>query len=254
MTWTPAGELWSSTKKKPSRCGAYSICSSNSVRPIGTLAEIERRGWRLKSWTRQTGDFRQGSPFDKNSLRRLLTNVLYIGSIQHKGQIYPGEQAAIVERGCWERVQEMITQRATFARGKARNKHNALLSGLLHCDACGTRMAYSYAVAHGHKYPYYLCLHARRKGWAVCPVKRLPAQRIEDSILAQLRTTQPAMAIPSEWEQLDRSGQIETIQTMVERIGYDGRTRQVSIRFHPDPVEAAMAPLLLPLTTAEAAL
>ena len=62
------------------------------------------------------------------------------------------------------------------------------------------------------------------------------------------------MAIPSEWEQLDRSRQIETIQTMVERIGYDGRTRQVSIRFHPDPVEAAMAPLLLPITTAEAAL
>ena len=62
------------------------------------------------------------------------------------------------------------------------------------------------------------------------------------------------MASPSEWEQLDRSEQIETIQAMVERIGYDGRTRQVSIRFHRDPVEAAMAPLLLPLTTAEAAL
>jgi hypothetical protein len=44
---------------------------------LGTLAEIERRGWRLKSWTRQTGDFRQGGPFDKNSLRRLLTNVLH---------------------------------------------------------------------------------------------------------------------------------------------------------------------------------
>src|SRR4051812_29191617 len=221
---------------------------------LGTLAEIERRGWRLKSWTRQTGDFRQGSPFDKNSLRRLLTNVLYIGSIQHIGQIYPGEHAAIVERGSWDRVQEMITQRATFARGKARNKHNALLSGLLHCNSCGTRMTYSYAVAHGRKYPYYLCLNARRKGWAVCPSKRLPAQRIQDSILAQLRRTQPATAIPSEWEQLDRGGQIETIQAMVKRIGYDGRTGQVSIRFHPDPFEVQMNPLLIPTTTAEASL
>src|SRR5206468_6870559 len=104
-------------------------------------------------------------------------------SIQHKGQIYPGEHAAIVDRESWARVQAMLTQRATFARGKARNKHHALLSGLLHCDACGTRMAYSYEVAHGRKYPYYLCLNARRKGWAVCPAKSLPAQGIEDSIL-----------------------------------------------------------------------
>jgi hypothetical protein len=221
---------------------------------IRTLAEIERRGWRLKSWTLQTGDFRQGSPFDRNSLRRLLTNVLYIGSIQHKGQIYPGEHPAIVERGSWERVQEMLMQRATFARGKARNKHHALLSGLLHCDSCGTRMAYCYAVAHGRKYPYYLCLNARRKGWVVCPAKSLPAQRIEDSILEQLRTTQPAMAIPSEWEQLDRGGQIEIIRARVERIGYDGKTRQVSIRFHPGPFEAPMTPVLIPSTAAETAL
>jgi hypothetical protein len=93
-------------------------------------------------------------------------------------------------------------------------------------------MVYSYAVAHGRNHPYYLCLHAQRKGWAVCPSKRLPAQRIEDSILGQLRLTQPAMASASAWEQLDRAGQIDTIQSLVERIGYDGITRQVSIRFH----------------------
>jgi site-specific DNA recombinase len=199
---------------------------------VGTLAEIERRGWRLKSWRRKTGEFRQGGPFDKNSLRRLLTNVLYIGSTHHQGQIYPGEHAAIVDRRVWECVQEMMTHRAAFAQAKARNRHNALLSGVLHCDSCGTRMVYSYAVAHGRKYPYYLCLHAQRKGWAVCPSKRLPAQRIEDSILGQLRLTQPAMASASAWEQLDRAGQIDTIQSLVERIGYDGITRQVSIRFH----------------------
>jgi site-specific DNA recombinase len=36
-----------------------------------TLAEIERRDWRLKSWTRQTGQFRAGGPFALDSLRRL---------------------------------------------------------------------------------------------------------------------------------------------------------------------------------------
>src|SRR2546421_4386084 len=48
-----------------------------------TLAEIDRRGWRLKSWTRKTGQFRSGGPFALNSLRRLLTNILYTGAIRH---------------------------------------------------------------------------------------------------------------------------------------------------------------------------
>ena len=76
-----------------------------------TLAEIERRGWRLKSWTRKTGQFRAGGPFALNSLRRLLTNILYTGAIRHKGQTYPGEHAAILAPGTWERVQNLITHR-----------------------------------------------------------------------------------------------------------------------------------------------
>ena len=76
-----------------------------------TLMEIERRGCRLKSWTRKTGQFRSGGPFALNSLRRLLTNVLYTGTIQHKGQPYPGEHEAILAPGTWERVQDLITQR-----------------------------------------------------------------------------------------------------------------------------------------------
>jgi site-specific DNA recombinase len=63
---------------------------------LKTLAEIEQRGWRLKSWTRKTGQFRPGGPFGLHSLRRLLTNILYTGAIRHQGQAYPGEHAAIL--------------------------------------------------------------------------------------------------------------------------------------------------------------
>ena len=64
-----------------------------------TLAEIERRGWRLKSWTRKTGEFRSGGPFTLSALRRLLTNILYTGAVRHQGHIYPGEHAAILAPG-----------------------------------------------------------------------------------------------------------------------------------------------------------
>jgi site-specific DNA recombinase len=201
---------------------------------IGTLAEIERRGWKLKSWTRKRGEFRQGSPFDKNSLRRLLTNVLYTGSINHKGKIYQGEHAAIVDLTTWERVQKLITHRASFARGKARNKHNALLAGLLHCDSCNARMVYSYGGANGRIYPYYVCLNAQRKGRHMCPSKSLPAKAIEDSILGKIRAERDGLPDPREWENLDKVRRVDAIQTMIERVGYDGGTRRVSIRFHPD--------------------
>ena len=198
-----------------------------------TLTEIEQRGWKLKSWTRKTGQFRAGGPFALNSLRRFLTNILYTGSIRHKGQPYPGEHAAILAPGTWERVQNLITQRATFARGRFRNKHLALLSGLLYCESCETRMVYSYAAKKDRKYPYYVCLNAQRKGWAVCPAKSLPARSIEESVLGRIREANRGIADPAEWEKMDRTFQVETVLGIVERIGYDGTSRQISIRFHP---------------------
>jgi site-specific DNA recombinase len=197
-----------------------------------TLMEIERRGWRLKSWTRKSGQFRAGGPFALNSLRRLLTNILYTGSIQHRGKPYPGEHAAILAPGTWERVQSLITPREIFARGRSRNKHLALLSGLLYCESCATRIIYSYSGTNERKYPYYLCLNAQRKGWAMCPAKSLPARAIEESVLKKLREAQRGSFDLCEWEQMDRIQQVEAICSVVERIGYNGTARQISIRFH----------------------
>jgi site-specific DNA recombinase len=198
-----------------------------------TLAEIDRRGWRLKSWTRKKGQFRAGGPFALNSLRRLLTNILYTGAVRHKGQAYAGEHAAILPPGQWERVQSLIAPRSSFARGRLRNKHQALLSGLLYCECCEARMVYAYALKGGRKYPYYLCRNAQQKGWAVCPSKSLPAQAIEDSVMRRIRETQGGIVDASEWEQMDRTIQLETIHALVERVGYDGTSRQISILFHP---------------------
>src|SRR5580692_11594753 len=94
---------------------------------LTTLAEIERRNWRLKSWTRKSGLFRAGGPFALNSLRRLLTNIIYTGAIRHRGQSYPGEHAAILVPGAWERVQNLITPRVALARGRSRNAESACL-------------------------------------------------------------------------------------------------------------------------------
>jgi site-specific DNA recombinase len=199
---------------------------------LQTLMEIERRGWRLKSWTRKTGQFRAGGPFALNSLRRLLTNTLYTGSIQHRGKLYPGEHPAILTPGTWERVQSLLTPREAFTRGRLRNKHLALLSGLLYCEACATRMVYSYSGTDERRYPYYVCLNAQRKGWSGCPSKSLPARGIEQSVLKKLSEAHRSRFDLSDWNEMDRIRQVEAIRSVIERVGYDGAARQISIRFH----------------------
>jgi site-specific DNA recombinase len=206
---------------------------------LRTLAEIERRGWRLKSWTRKTGQFRKGGPFAQNSLRRLLTNILYTGVIRHKGQPYPGEHSAILPPGRWERVQKLIHHPAAFVGVQTRNKHLALLSGLLYCEACAARMVYSHSSKNARKYPYYVCLNAQRKGWAACPAKSLPAREIEESVLGRIREARHGVFEPSEWEQMDRIQQVEAIQAIVERVCYDGAARQISIRVHSLTITSA---------------
>ena len=98
-------------RKKPNACGAILALFEEHRSLLLNLAEIERRGWTLKSWTRKNGQFRSGGAYALNSLRRLLTNILYTGAIRHKGQLYPGEHTAILAPRAWERVQSLFTQR-----------------------------------------------------------------------------------------------------------------------------------------------
>jgi site-specific DNA recombinase len=201
-----------------------------------TLAEIDRRGWTLKSWTRRTGKFRSGSPFSMSTLKRLLTNSLYTGVVQYKDRLYTGEHDAIVDPETWSRVQSLIHRRQTFAKGKLRNSHLALLNGLLYCEACSARMVYSYSIKNNLKYSYYVCANAKKRGWSVCPAKTLPAKAIEDSVASRLREEQGELFDPGEWQQMDRMAQLRTIQDVVKRVGYDHLKQQISITFHePEP-------------------
>jgi hypothetical protein len=99
-------------------------------------------------------------------------------------------------------------------------------------------MVYAYSGKNDRKYPYYVCLNAQRKGWAACPSKSLPARGIEESVLGRIREALRGILDPSEWEQIDRTRQVEAIQAIVERIGYDGAARQISIRLHPTAIPA----------------
>ena len=100
-------------------------------------------------------------------------------------------------------------------------------------------MVYSYSKKKDRKYPYYVCLNAQREGWAACPGKSLPAGALEESVLGRIREVRRGICDLREWEQLDRKRQVEALQSSVGRIGFNGVTRQIAIRFRQNQTTAA---------------
>ena len=97
------------------------------------LDEIEVRHWTTKSWTTRDGAEHLGRPFTKAILVRLLRNVIYLGQVSHQGEVYPGEQEAIVERSVWERAQARLVkaqEESGVAAGSATGKETRLVAAV----------------------------------------------------------------------------------------------------------------------------
>ena len=77
-----------------------------------------------------------------------------------------------------------------------RNKHGALLRGLLRCGSCNVAMHHTYTKKDGRLYRYYVCHHALKRGWDACPTKSVPAGETERFVVEQVRAIgqDPALA------------------------------------------------------------
>ena len=104
------------------------------------IRELNAQGHRTKSWTTQAGTFREGRPFDKGTLYKILRNPVYIGLATHKGQSYPGEHEPIVDRATWDRVHEVLATNAKRRGNEARARTPAPLRGLMRCTHCSAAM------------------------------------------------------------------------------------------------------------------
>ena len=201
-----------------------------------TLAELEHRQWTMKSWTTQYGSLRTGSVFDKAALLRLLTNPLYIGKIEHKGTIYPGEQRAIVEPAVWEEINTELVAARRNQRNVIRTAQHPLLEGLLFCKNCDRPMVPTYTSKGDRRYSYYVCRTVREKGWKACPTKSIAARAIEESVVAQLRSALQIEAARDElrlseadWLAFDERNPDSLLKAVVRRVGYDGTNGTVSL-------------------------
>jgi site-specific DNA recombinase len=154
---------------------------------LPVVRELDRRGWRTKRWVPQQGSARGGKPFAKGLLFRLLTNPIYAGKVDFKGQIYQGEHESIVDARTWERVQEILHRNGRNGGVEVRNNYGALLKGLIQCASCDAGMVHTYTVKGPRRYRYYVCVKAQQKGWNNCETKSVSAPAIEAAVVQQIR-------------------------------------------------------------------
>ena len=204
---------------------------------LKVMTELGGTRWRNKSWKSKRGIEHVGRPFTQATLRNLLTNAIYAGKVEHRGTIYPGEHAPIVEASLWEELNAEIRTRRRQRSDLVRTSQNALLTGLLFCQSCERPMIATYTGKRGRRFRYYVCQAARQNGWNSCPTKSVAAALIEDTVVAQLRsalngeeTRQQLQIAETDWECFCRDDLRGLVVGVVERIGYDGRTGAVKVK------------------------
>src|SRR5438874_13612643 len=144
--------------------------------------EADRLGLRTKCSTTTNGTERGGKPFSRGHLYTLLSNPIYTGHIAHKGELHPGQQAALIDDETWVAVRDQFAANTSNHRRRAKAAEPSLLAGLL-VDARGERLTPSHAVKKDRRYRYYVSAAlitdagTDREGW------RLGAREIEEAVI-----------------------------------------------------------------------
>ncbi len=150
------------------------------------LTDLRRTGVKTKLRPLSNGRTIGGIAFTRGSLAAFLHNRFYIGEVRYKGEVFPGEQPAILDRALFEAVQTKLDQQRTH-HAKARQQSQSLLMGRIF-DERGNRMTPSYAVKNAVRYRYYISA-ALIQGQPdkAATLNRVPATEIEKLILSAVR-------------------------------------------------------------------
>jgi len=127
-----------------------------------------------------------GNALTRGPLAHLLRNRFYIGEVAFKGEVFPGEQPAILDRKLFEAAQRKLDEQRTNHSTKRATSESLLIGRIF--DDRGNKMTPSHARKNGKKYRYYLSSpliqgQAERAG----SVRRVSAPEVETLVIDAVR-------------------------------------------------------------------
>jgi site-specific DNA recombinase len=161
------------------------ICSVVRLKAI-----LDHEDVRLPIRTDGSGKATGGGLISRGHLYKILSNPIYLGRLTHKGRVHEGLHAPIIDQETWDRVQQLLAERAKHA-ARSRQHSGALLAGKLFDDQ-GNRMSPSHAAKGGRRWRYYVSqavLQGRKQ--EAGSVARVPAMEIERRVTEAVRAALP---------------------------------------------------------------
>jgi hypothetical protein len=198
-------------------------------------------GCRTRPWTTKAGKVSGKNKFSITHVIFILKSYTYIGKVNHNKQIYPGQQPAIIDEETFNKVQAKLASHRLDRKAYKNKDCSGLLSKLLKCSACGSFMVHTYTLKKGrHKYRYYLCSNAQKRGYTECPNRFVNAQTIENAVINNLKRnlkdhtdeglqTECDALLSSVWDTLFFEEKRRIMRVLIQKIDCDAKNQQITV-------------------------
>lgn len=148
--------------------------------------DLAKSGMQSKRKVLQDGSIVGGVTMSRGAIYTILNNRLYVGLIHHKGEYFPGEHEAIVDKDLFDKVQQVLAQQGPGEEARRKLASPALLKGLAF-DAQGERLQPNHCSKGRTKYRYYSSQSLLKKGKIEANGGfRVPAQDLEKIVIGSL--------------------------------------------------------------------
>ena len=128
-----------------------------------------------------------GQHYFRGGLYQLLRNHIYVGEIEHKEAVYPGEHEAILDRELWDQVQKLMDYNRQGARNRSRTASGSMLTGRLFSES-GVRYIPTNAQKGGRRYHYYTSQAVIKGDKEEGSIGRLPAPAFESAVADRMQS------------------------------------------------------------------
>ena len=171
----------------------------------------------------EQGEASKARTWTRDSVLRVLSNVVYTGVIEHEGREYQGKHEPIIDRATFDRVQAIIAANTVTGERRGRSTRYVLQS-IIRC-ACGYCMSPGSSGNGKGSFRYYRCV-ARDKRSNDCNAPPVPAEAIETFVIDRLQEIATAgsvaanlTAYASELVTRERPTLAATVETLRAQIG-----------------------------------
>jgi len=116
----------------------------NSLLKVASI--LNEKGYRSRIGKQKDGRSYGGLKFGVTQIQQVIKNVLYLGKVSYAGQIYGGQQEAIIDEDTFKKAQERLKENRIERKATKNTECSGLLSHLLICKTCGHAMFHTYTM------------------------------------------------------------------------------------------------------------